>query len=124
MHMGGVDPVQWFYLFIRPPSLFHIFYVVYRSLGVGFVQQEVSLHLCSADVCVHGQNLLCEQLGLGDRSIRVEALEHLCELPVGAVSDVLFQIHATRSDQRRIQSAHADDDTTKTQHKEYATCDR
>lgn len=87
---------------VRWPSLFNLGNIVYRSCGVRFVQQEVSLHLCCADLRVGRQRARGKPRSFRRGFVWVEPLEHLLKLPVRAVADVLLQIHAAWSDQRCI----------------------
>lgn len=76
--------------------------VLYRTRRVHLVQQKVSLHLSSTDFTMRCQGTFGETLSFTHRLLRVEPLEHLRELPVVAVSDVLLQIHTAWSDERRV----------------------
>lgn len=67
------------------------------------MQQKVSLHLGSADLRVDGQRSLSKLLSLRRRLLWVEPAEHLCELPLRAMADVLLQVNAAGSDQRWVQ---------------------
>ena len=71
-------------------SLLDSGHVVDGASGILFVEHKVSLHLCSADLCVRGESTLREPLCFRRRLRRVEPTEHLRELPVGAVAHVLF----------------------------------
>lgn len=80
-------------------SSFHLANIVYRPYRVCFVKQKVSLHLGSADLRMGSQCTLSKALRFRGRLIRVKPPEHLCELPVGAMANVLLQVNTSRSDQ-------------------------
>ncbi len=84
------------------PSFSYLGNIIYRSYRVHFVQQKVSLHLGSADLRVGGQRTIRKPLSFRGRLVWVEPAEHLCELPVTTMSNVLLQINTAGADQRCV----------------------
>lgn len=80
-------------------SSFYLANIVYRPYRVRFVKQEVSLHLGSADLRMGSQRTLSKSFSFRGRLVRVKPPEHLRELPVSAMTNVLLQVNTAGSDQ-------------------------
>lgn len=91
-------------------SFFHLPDIVCGSCWVQFVPEEVSLHLCSTDISVSSQRLLCKAFPFRGRLVRVEPLEHLHQLPVGAVAEEVLHVHSAGTDQCCVQPVGAESD--------------
>lgn len=84
---------------LRVLSSFYLANIVYRPYWVCFVKQKVSLHLGSADLRMGSQCTLSKPLSFRGRLVRVKPPEHLYELPVSAMTNVLLQVNTAGSDQ-------------------------
>lgn len=71
--------------------------IVYSTSRVRFMKHEMSLHLSRAEVCVCCQSTCCKSFPLGCRLLWVEPPEHLSELIMCTISNILLQIHTPRS---------------------------